>query len=253
MRRAAVLAATVALLGASLAGPVGAQEPTKFTAKPLDDGGVTIQAFKSGSSPRRESPIPGFSRARMTSRSTCSLSWMWTGPPPTPVASRAFRTSPTVTGKKLKENKAAVGKYRAYVRSVNDASCRDDRIGGPEGDGGVVLRRRLRRRARPPARGLGEDAPRHPRRRGDPGDSLNQPLTDTTPTFIGATVAGRRSVGPRPPARASSSASSTPASGPSTRRSRTRASRSPAAGRTAASSATARSRRSARRSRATTS
>ena len=56
-------------------------------------------------------------------------------------------------------------------------------------------------------------------------DALLQPDTSHTPTFIGLdspTGSGRRSVARRRPARTSSSASSTPASGPSTRASRTR-------------------------------
>ena len=44
-------------------------------------------------------------------------------------------------------------------------------------------------------------------------DSLAQPLTDSSPAFIGATPSTRRSAAGRTPARASSSASSTPASG----------------------------------------
>ena len=72
-------------------------------------------------------------------------------------------------------------------------------------------------------------------------DKLAQPLTDATPEFLGATdvwpVARRHE---HRPARASSSASSTPASGRSTRRSPTPASATRAA-RSPASSATARS------------
>ena len=189
MRRAAVLAATVALLGASLAGPVGAQEPTKFTARPLDDGGVTIQAFKSASAQVAKSD-PALLARTDAQPINVLVKLDVDGAATYAGGVEGFSaTSPTVTGKKLKENKAAVGKYRAYVRSVNDAAAATIVSAVPKATvvssydvayGGVLVRL-------PAASAKTLLA--------IPGvvaiqqDTLEQPLTDTTPTFIGATEA----------------------------------------------------------------
>jgi len=189
MRRAAVLAATVALLGASLAGPVSAQEPSKLTAQPLDDPGVTIRAFKSASAQVADSDPELLARSdgqlvNVLVKLDVDGAATYAGDLPGLAA-----TSPAVTGRKLKDNKAAVGRYRAYVRSVNDAAAAQILATVPGAKvmgsydvayGGVLVR--MPAASAKTLLGIAGVAAVQQ-------DTLAQPLTDTTPTFIGATDA----------------------------------------------------------------
>lgn len=196
MRRAAVLAASLALLVGSLAAPVSAREPSAFTVQPLADTGATIVASRSASGQiaqsdpallarTDDSPVNVFVKVDVDAAATYAGGIA--GLP---------ATSPSVTGKKLKQNKAAVAAYRAYVSRVNEATIERIQAAVPGAEvvgsydvayGGVVVRipasaaRTLL--AIPEVVAVQED-------------KLEQALTDTTPTFIGATEAWKSLGGP---------------------------------------------------------
>ena len=128
-------------------------------------------------------------------------------------------TSPSITGKPLKDGGAAVSAYSGYLS--NQARRIDGRIAASVGRAdlgrnfltvfGGVAARIPANTAKDVARVEGVAAVMY--------DYVAQPQTDASPEFIGATTSGPASVATRRPARASRSAFSTPASGPSIRRS----------------------------------
>ena len=210
---------------------------------------------------KRRSPAPARSRrpirpclaAPTPPRSRCSSSSTTTRSRHMRATSRAAGHEPEVTGRSLKANQSAVDAYRRHVAARRRGHAQAIEAAVPQSTtlesfqvayGGVT--------AIVPANTVGDlldvDGVVAVQK-----DSLEQPLTDATPDFIGATDVWPRSAARRPPARASSSACSTRASGRSTRRSRTTASPTRPGGPSDASSETAPIRCSARHSRATTS
>jgi len=189
MRRAAVLAATVALLGASLAGPVSAQEPSTFTVQPLDDSGVTIQGFKSASAQVAQSDPALLVRTDSQSINVFVKLDIDGAATYAGGIDGFAATSPAVTGKKLKQNKAAVDAYLGYVQQATDAAAAQILATVPEATvigsysvayGGVLVR--MPAASAKSLLGIsGVVAVQQ--------DELAQPLTDATPTFIGATEA----------------------------------------------------------------
>jgi hypothetical protein len=160
-------------------------------------------------------------------------------------------TSPNVTGKELEANKGAVDAYENYTSAVSDKIDKAVESAVP----GAVVKQTFQTvyggvSAVVPADQISKllkvDGVVAVQK-----DSLRQPDYQSV-SWIGAPTVWNKAGGSDNAARGRSSASSTPASGRSIRRSPTTASRLPR-GRTGASSATASTRRSALRSAATTS
>lgn len=184
----ALLTALVGLLSVAAAGVAGgAPTPSKWTAVPVQQHGATITVAKSLTSRIAQTDPSLVGRSDATPVNVMvKLDY-------DPVASYLGTvagyeaTSPKKTGKELRENRAAVSRYEGLVASLESAITRRvrDRVGG------VAIRDSYRTvyggvSMTVPANKVGELL-------AVPGvvavqkDELQQPLTDTTPGFVGAT------------------------------------------------------------------
>ena len=123
-------------------------------------------------------------------------------------------TSPAVTGKPIDKNPGAVHAYENHVAGEEKAIVSDIKQAVPAADVGSSFRVvyggiAMKLPANQVRKVLGVDGVVAVQR-----DSLEQPQTDVTPQFLGATNIYRSSAAARAPARASPSASSTRASWP---------------------------------------
>ena len=140
-----------------------------------------------------------------------------------PAASTVSRpTSPSVTGEELTGRRRPSAAYEGYVDDAGGGVRRRPRGRGAAASSvGQSLRRRLRRRGRHVPANTVDDVLAIDGVVAVQQDELHQPLTDSSPEFIGADSVYDALGTAAMPAAASSTATSTPASGPSTRRSRT--------------------------------